>query len=176
MRIPRSPRSAKGPIRRDRRFLVATALVVVVAFFATLNWPRPDVRLEALRPAAALATTPATGGAAFDCEVVLVNDGDTLRCKDGTKVRLHAVAAREADETCSPGHPCPSASGASATALLNRLAAGKTLTCEPTGRSYKRVTAICRASDGEEINCAMVRSGTTLIWDRFDRQRPLCRQ
>ncbi len=126
------------------------------------------------RPAAALATTSATRAAEFECEVTLVNDGDTLRCKDGMKVRLHAVAAREADETCSPGHPCPAASGASATTLLNRLVAGKTLTCEPIGQSYKRVTAICRTSDGEEINCAMVRSGTTLIWDRFDRQHPIC--
>ncbi len=173
-------RRVKRRPRRDRRFLVATGLIAAVAFFATLSWPRPDVRPQAPQPVAALAlaspTTSATGAAAFLCEVAHVNDGDTLRCKDGVKVRLHAVAAREADETCSPGHPCPAASGASATAVLNRLAAGKTLTCEPTGRSYKRVTAICRTADGEEIKCAMVRSGTTLIWDRFDRQRPLCRQ
>ena len=111
------------------------------------------------------------GSTSFDCEVALVNDCDTLRCKDGVKVRRHAVAAREADETCSLGHPCPTATGASATALLNRLAAGKTLTCEPTGRSYKRVTAICRSAVAEEFNCAMVRSGTTPIWDNFDRER-----
>jgi endonuclease YncB( thermonuclease family) len=175
MRISRSPRPAKGRPRPDRRFQLATALVVVVAFFATLGWPRPDVRPEAAHPVAALATTPATGGAAFECDVAYVNDGDTLGCTDGTKVRLHAVAAREADETCAPGHPCPSATGASATALLNRLATGKTLTCEPTGQSYKRVTAICRTADGEEINCAMVRSGTTLIWETFDRRTPICR-
>jgi endonuclease YncB( thermonuclease family) len=148
------------------------ALVAVAAFFVVLNRPLSDIQRAAPHTAAALA--PAIGGDAFLCDVAFVNDGDTLRCKDGVKVRLHAVAAREADETCSPGHPCPAASGASATTLLNRLAAGKRLICEPTGRSYKRVTAICRTEDGEEINCAMVRSGTTLIWDRFDRQRPLC--
>jgi endonuclease YncB( thermonuclease family) len=149
-------------------------LIAVVAFLAILSWPLTDVSLQAARPVVATTPTPTTRGPFFQCDVVHVNDGDTLRCKDGVKIRLHAVAAREADETCSPGHPCPAASGASATAVLNRLAAGKTLTCEPTGRSYKRITAICRTADGDEINCAMIRSGTTLIWDKFDRQHPLC--
>jgi len=172
MRIRRSPRHAQRH-RRDKRFLATTALVVVVAFFATLSWPRPDVRPEIAHADAALASP--TTAASFQCEVVHVNDGDTLRCRDGVRIRLHAVAAREADETCAHGHPCPTATGASATALLNRLAAGKTLTCEPTGRSYERVTAICRTAKGEEVNCAMVRSGTTLIWDKFDRRKPICR-
>ena len=154
---------------------MATALVAIVAFLATLSWPQPDAPPQAPSPAAALARMPATSAALFECEVALVNDGDTLRCRDGVKVRLHAIAAREADETCSPGHPCPEASGASATALLSRLAADKTLTCEPTGRSYDRITAICRTPDGEEINCAMVRGGVTLIWEKFDRRTPICR-
>ena len=175
MIIPRSLPRARGRPRTDRRFLVATALVVVIAFFGALGWPRSDVPPEAFPAVAALATTPVNGVAAFECDVAYVNDGDTLACTDGVKVRLHAVAAREADETCAPGHPCPTASGASATALLNRLATGKTLTCAPTGRSYNRVTAICRTADGEEINCAMVRSGTTLIWEKFDRRTPICR-
>ncbi|MNQ41129.1 hypothetical protein D3C85_547980 [compost metagenome] len=160
------------PRRRGWRTLALTTLLGAVAVLAALNWLMANATGPTSPPAAALP--PASPEGSFLCDVAYVNDGDTLRCKDGTKVRLHAVAAREADETCSPGHPCPTASGASATALLNRLAAGKRLTCEPTGRSYKRITAICRTGDGEEINCAMVRSRTTLIWDRFDRQRPLC--
>lgn len=160
---------------RDRRFLAATALVAVAAFIATLNWPQTDILSQAAVPAAATPSSAPTARAAFQCDVDHVNDGDTLRCRDGVRVRLHAVAAREADETCSPGHPCPAASGASATAVLNRLASGKTLTCTPVGRSYKRITAICRTPTGEEVNCAMVRSGTTVIWDKFNRQRPLCR-
>ena len=131
MRDPRTFRRVKERPRQDRRFLMATALVAIVAFLATLSWPQPDVPPQAPSPAAALARMPATSAALFECEVALVNDGDTLCCRDGVKVRLHAVAAREADETCSPGHPCPEASGASATALLSRLAADKTLTCEP---------------------------------------------
>jgi endonuclease YncB( thermonuclease family) len=108
--------------------------------------------------------------------VVFINDGDTLRCEDGTRIRLHAVSARERDGSCSPGHPCPSATAGAATAQLSRLAGGKTIRCEPTGHSYNRVTAICWTPEGEEINCAMVRSGVALLWDRFNRQMALCRQ
>lgn len=110
----------------------------------------------------------------FACESVHVTDGDTLRCRGGLRVRLHAVAAREADETCRPGHPCPAASGASATAVLKRLAEGRTVICDPVGRSYERITAICRTPEGQEINCAMVRSGTALVWPKFDRRQPIC--
>lgn len=111
---------------------------------------------------------------AFSCTVSSVHDGDTLKCLDGTKVRLHAVAARELDETCTPGHPCPSASGASAKQVLSRLALGHTLTCEQTGTSYGRVNAICRTEQAVEINCAMIESGHAVIWPKFARQRSIC--
>jgi len=110
----------------------------------------------------------------FSCEVSSITDGDTFRCSDGTRVRLHAVAARESDETCSPGHPCPSASAASATRTLTEIVEGKTLSCEKTGTSYNRVTAVCWTPTNREVNCAMIQSGTTVIWDRFNRHRQLC--
>lgn len=110
----------------------------------------------------------------FSCSVAYVNDGDTLRCADGTRVRLHAVAARESDESCSSGHPCPAASAASAKAELERLVAGSTISCSQTGRSYNRVTAICWTPAEVEVNCAMIRSGTTVVWERFDRERRIC--
>ncbi|MEN5168635.1 nuclease [Brevundimonas pondensis] len=169
----RKPYRRTGPRRRGLRALAMTTLIGAIAVLVLINRPVADATESLSSPASALPL--ASSETAFLCDVAHVNDGDTLRCKDGTRIRLHAVAAREADETCSPGHPCPSASGASATAALNRLVAGKSLTCEVTGRSYRRITAICRRSDGEEINCAMVRSGTTVIWDKFNRQRPLCR-
>lgn len=111
----------------------------------------------------------------FSCSVAYVNDGDTLRCADGTRVRLHAVAARESDETCSPGHPCPTASAASAKTQLERLVIGSTITCSQTGRSYNRVTAICWTPAEVEVNCAMIRSGTTVVWERFNREQSICR-
>lgn len=111
----------------------------------------------------------------FSCQVSSVTDGDTLRCTEGERVRLHAVAARETDETCSVGHPCPTASGASAKAELVRLVRGEVLSCQAIGQSYERVTAICWNAAGVEVNCAMIRSGTAVIWDRFNRETPICR-
>lgn len=158
--------------REDRRFPLIVALIAAVAFVGTLNLPvGPGVAAEGEGTAAA---GPARGPARFACDAAAITDGDTLRCADGTRVRLHALAARERDETCSPGHPCPEASGAAATAMLRRLAGGQAISCEPTGRSYDRITAVCWTRAGEEINCAMVRSGTVVVWDRYNRQRPLC--
>ena len=158
----------------------------VTAFLTVVYWPL-DEEFERLAPkleqmlAAEPEPEPETGAAAaptadrFACEVAYVNDGDTLRCEDGTRIRLHAVAARESDETCSPGHPCPTASAASATAELRRLASNRTIRCERIGQSYNRITAICWTPADVEINCAMIRSGTTVVWDRFNRERAICR-
>ncbi|MBA3677837.1 MAG: thermonuclease family protein [Sphingosinicella sp.] len=113
----------------------------------------------------------------FICTVTSVWDGDgPIHCAEGQKIRLHAIAAREIDETCTAGHPCPSASGAEAKRALQRFALGQTLRCEATGTSYARMTAWCWRRDGLELNCAMIRSGTALRWDKYDRQRKLCRR
>lgn len=85
------------------------------------------------------------------------------------------MAARELDETCSLGHPCPEASGADAKRALEQLALGQTLSYEPTGTSYERVTAWAWREDGTELNCAMVESGTALPWAKYDPAKRLCR-
>lgn len=148
----------------DLRFYGAVVFVAAIAFSVTLFWQSDD-------RSAVMASSPAYD---FSCDVSYVNDGDTLRCQDGTRVRLHAVAARESDGSCSPGHPCPSASAATSKAALERLA-GRRINCVQTGTSYRRVAAICDNEQGVEINCAMVRSGAAVIWDRFNRQEPICR-
>ena len=147
----------------------AAALVLIVLAAVWLNDGASEDRL-------ATAPSPAAPPADADlsCQVASVHDGDSLRCRDGTRIRLHAVAARETDETCSPGHPCPAASAASATRTLKRLALGQDLACRPTGHSYDRVTAICWTPEGTEVNCAMIRSGTALTWPRYNRQTPIC--
>ncbi len=156
--------------------LIAMATSVAIAgFFAVLWWPWPSPAPQAQPALMMIASARASTEPMFSCRVVSVHDGDTLRCSDGTRVRLHAVAARENDETCSEGHPCPTASAASARIALVRLAENRTLNCRRTGRNYNRVTAICDNDEGVEINCAMVRSGTTLVWERFHRQQPICR-
>lgn len=160
-------RRQKGPSGKDRRTVLASTGILFAAILLGLCWPSSK---PTARPA------PAMSGSAdeFACQVSAVTDGDTLRCADGARIRLHAVAAREKDESCSPGHPCPAASGAAATAQLRELAAGQRLQCLATGRSYNRVTAICRNESGLEINCAMVQSGTTVLWPRYNEQRPIC--
>lgn len=184
----RRPRLPSPPVKRARRrshpwrFAVAVACVAAAAFLTVVYWPLDD-ELERMAPKLEqmLAVEPESGTATapnidrFACDVAYVNDGDTLRCEDGTRIRLHAVAARETDETCSPGHPCPAASAASATAELRRLAARRTISCERIGESYNRVTAICWTPADVEINCAMIRSGTAVVWDRFNQERAICR-
>jgi len=147
----------------------AAALVLIVLLAVWLNGGASEDRLAA-------APSPAAPPADADlsCRVAYVHDGDSLRCQDGARIRLHAVAAREKDETCSPGHPCPAASAVSATRMLKRLTEGRDLACRTTGRSYDRVTAICWTPEGTEVNCAMIRSGTTVIWPRYNRETPIC--
>lgn len=158
-------------------FPTIVAALAAAAFAIVFYWPSDDELQPLVQKFERMLDVRAAPNSVdrFICDVAYVNDGDTLRCEDGTRVRLHAVAAREADETCSPGHPCPAASAASATAELRRLAANRTISCERVGQSYSRVTAICWTSERVEINCAMIRSGTTLVWERFDRERAICR-
>jgi endonuclease YncB( thermonuclease family) len=106
---------------------------------------------------------------AFPCAVASVHDGDTFRCADGVRVRVAGIDARELDGSCAPGHPCASAPPEQATAALDRLIDGQTLTCEPNGRTYNRVAAFCRRADGVDVSCAMLASGTVARWDRYWR-------
>ena len=169
--------------RSKRPLGLLILLVLVVAFVLNRLWPDETQHLQQAvldytgyaLPGATSTTGTTAPEADFSCVVAKVNDGDTLRCADGTRVRLHAVAARESNETCSPGHPCPTASAAAATSTLTRIAAGKTLSCMQTGNSYNRITAICWTPQGVEVNCAMIQSGTTVVWDRFNREEPICR-
>lgn len=70
----------------------------------------------------------------FACHVVSVWDGDTFTCHDGTKVRVHGIAAPELREPQGP------ASGA----YMRALVLGLDLSCADTGRrSYGRVEATC---------------------------------
>ena len=170
----------RGPWKRSRmrrwRFSIAVAVMMAGLFSAVLFGPSACSTASSHligMPTTQTASLPVDPDR-FSCSVSRITDGDTFRCSDGTRVRLHAVAARESDETCSPGHPCPSASAASAARTLTDLVEGKTLSCEKIGTSYNRVTAVCWTPTNREVNCAMIRSGTTVIWDRFDRQRPVC--
>lgn len=107
----------------------------------------------------------------FSCRVASIHDGDTFRCADGTRIRVAGIDARELDGSCAPGHPCASAPPEAATAALRRLVNGQVLRCQSNGMSYRRVAAWCRRTDGVDVSCAMLRSGTVARWDKFWRGR-----
>lgn len=126
----------------------------------------------------AAAGAPMFGGAgrlitgnngSFSCAVVSVHDGDTMRCQDGTRVRLSGIDARELNGSCAPGHPCAGAPAEAATARLEQLALGWSFVCEDEGRTYNRRAGFCRRSDGLDLSCAMLASGTVAKWGRYWR-------
>ncbi len=177
----------KPPPQRSNQ-LVFSAVVFSLAisiFIIVTYWPvSAPTLLQATEPISqtyiaptltAFDSTHQGAGAMFKCTVTSVYDGDgPIHCREGQSIRLHAIAAREMDETCRKGHPCPSASGLAAKRELQSLALGHVLACEQTGTSYNRVTAICWTEQRLELNCAMVRSGKAVVWDRYDRQRHIC--
>src|SRR3546814_10922943 len=66
----------------------------------------------------------------FACTPSLVWDGDgPIWRREGAHVRLAGIAAREIDNSCRPGQPCPRASGPAARDALVRLLGG------PRGRT-----------------------------------------
>src|SRR3546814_17073356 len=61
----------------------------------------------------------------FACTPTRVWDGDgPIWCREGAHVRLAGIAAREIDNSCRPGQPCPRARGPAARAALVRLLGG----------------------------------------------------
>ena len=132
------------------------------------------------------ATTPIVPeGEAFPCTPERVWDGDgPVWCTEGQRVRLAGIAARELDETCSPGHPCPSKSGKEARDALVRLVGkrvgvsshghilveGPTMQCVSTGSAGGRRTgAWCVSPLGGDLSCAMIRRGHAAKWQRYWR-------
>lgn len=117
--------------------------------------------------------------AVFLCTPVAVYDGDgPIHCREGEKIRIAGVAAREVDGTCRPGHPCPKASGVQARdALVNILGGPRgrwktghvvvsypAMRCRKVGQSYDRVVASCILRDGRELGRALTATGAVLPW------------
>lgn len=122
-------------------------------------------------------------GQTFACTPTHVWDGDgPIWCAEGPRLRLAGIAAREIDETCSLGHPCPSASGRDARAALvsllgvptgtsrhgHILVTGPTITCRSDGSAgWNRTASWCVSTTVGDINCAMITGGWALRWDRY---------
>ncbi len=122
-------------------------------------------------------------GLTFECTPTHVWDGDgPIWCAEGPRVRLAGIAAREINETSKARHPCPSASGGDARAALvslvgvstgvgrhgHILVSGPKMTCLSDGSAGgNRTAAWCSSPTAGDINCALVRGGWALRWDRY---------
>ena len=114
---------------------------------------------------------------------VSVWDGDgPVWCEEGPRVRLHAIAAREIDETCRSNHPCPETSGVEAhdqlVSLIGQptgrsrhghvLVSGPVLICRSYGSAGgARVDARCISPSVGDVGCRMVRDGYAVEWSRY---------
>ena len=133
----------------------------------------------------ALAAAVVSAGQTFTCTPTHVYDGDgPIWCAEGPHVRIAGIAAKEMDETCRAGQPCPAASAVQARdALVNLfggargtistghlMVRGPSMTCLSEGSAGgSRTAAWCTLPSGQDLSCAMVATGTVLKWDRYWR-------
>ncbi len=129
--------------------------------------------------------TVIAAGLVFLCTPVAVWDGDgPIWCQEGPRVRISGIAARELDGSCSAGHPCPDATATQARDALVRILGGPrgtlstghirvrygTMRCRSTGGAGgNRTAAWCNLSDGRDLSCTLLATGTVARWDRYWR-------
>jgi endonuclease YncB( thermonuclease family) len=111
------------------------------------------------------------GAATFSCSVARITDGDTLRCSDGTRVRIAGIDAPEV-AACAPGRKCTPGDATASKRSLAAMASGKTLNCRKVGKSYDRTVAFCSAGD-TDLSCAQVKAGQAV--QRYARKDEVCR-
>ena len=97
---------------------------------------------------------------------VRVVDGDTFDI-GGTRVRLHAINAPEADERCSNGQGSDWACGAWVTGETRTLFEGRLARCQQTDVDrYGRVVATCDVA-GRDMGEVLVSSGLAFAYRRY---------
>lgn len=111
-------------------------------------------------------------GVMFACAVLSITDGDTLRCRDGTRVRLAGIDAPELPGHCRQGRQCVTGDAAASRRALAQLASGRSLTCRSVGTSYDRIVAFCQ-SNGVDLSCAQIRRGFAV--PRYASREKVCR-
>lgn len=104
-------------------------------------------------------------GSIFLCLVASVTDGDTFRCRDGTRVRMSGIDAPELG-SCPPRRRCAPGNGQASKRFLERLISGRSVRCRRVGMSYNRVTAWCSVG-GVDLSCRMVAAGYAVIDRRY---------
>lgn len=134
--------------------------------------------LAAIILAASVPIVPT--GQTFTCSATRVWDGDgPIWCAEGPRIRLHGIAAKEMDNTCRPGHPCPDASGVEARDHLVELLGGRRgvtreghilvnakLICVSYGSGKgTRTAATCMLPGVGDLSRAMIRDGYAARWN-----------
>lgn len=130
---------------------------------------------------ASVAIVPA--GESFACTPTHVWDGDgPVWCKEGPRVRIAGIAAREIDGTCRTNQPCPDVGAKESrdhlVALVGTvtgvgeyghiLVEGPTMTCLSNGPAGgSRTAAWCISPRSGDLSCRMVSDGFALKWDRY---------
>ena len=153
------------------RFAAKVLLCVILSNFLP---PRSDA-----------AAPVVSAGRTFTCTPTAVWDGDgPIWCAEGPKIRIAGVAAREIDEGCRPGQPCPSVSGVEARDRLVRILGGargrlptghvrvqaSAMTCLSEGNGKgDRTAAWCRSPAVGDLSCAVVAAGGAVRWPRYWR-------
>lgn len=100
---------------------------------------------------------------AGDARVV---DGDTLQVAD-TRIRLEGIDAPETGQTCSRADGSLWGCGNAASAELERLVRGQTVSCDATGLDkYGRTLAVCFVA-GIDINADIVKRGFAWAFVRY---------
>lgn len=105
-----------------------------------------------------------------------VIDGDTIEIS-GQRIRFDGVDAPESSQICKKAvgkrYRCGQVS---ATALDVFLERSRPVTCQPTGKSYDRIVAICLRADGVEVNGWLVANGFAVDWPKYSKGRYAAQQ
>lgn len=151
-----------------RERLLWVELVVIVA-----------VQLVVVAPAFAREVPIVPAGRAFTCTAERLWDGDgPIWCREGFRVRLARINARELDNSCRPGAPCIGATGITAREHLAALLGGVRgrtadghillspvrLACRSDGPARGDRTAAWCQRDGVDLSATMVRDGYAAPW------------
>lgn len=124
-------------------------------------------------------------GAAFVCTPTAVWDGDgPIWCAEGPRIRVAGVAAREIDNSCKSGQPCPAVSGTDARDRLvgilggerGRLPTGHIVVRAPAMRCISegsaggsRTAAWCSSPVVGDLSCALVHLRGAVRWSCYWR-------
>lgn len=97
-----------------------------------------------------------------------VVDGDTLVI-DHVHIRIFGIDAPEAAQFCLDSRKMAYACGGVATAAMDRLTAGRVISCYPRDTDrYGRTVAVCRTGD-LDLGREMVREGWAVSFRRYSR-------